>query len=227
MIVRVLFSFIAFVSFVFASPSNFAQAKKELIKIYESLGILEDFYCKAPFKINRSGKNIRLEVIPSSLYSPRKEYTNRGKINERARRIEWEHIMPAQNFGKHLVCWKKGGRKACKDDPLFQRMEADMRNIVPAIGEINGDRSNFRYMEAPRGLQYSQYGNCKVYTDFNNKRFYPANYSKGWIARVYLYMSKTYNIKLSDQERKLMEAWDKAYPMSEYEKEVIESIGDI
>ena len=135
--------------------------------------------------------------------------------------------MPAQNFGKHLVCWKKGGRKACKDDPLFQRMEADMRNIVPAIGEINGDRSNFRYMESPRGLQYSQYGNCKVYTDFNNKRFYPANYSKGWIARVYLYMSKTYNIKLSDQERKLMEAWDKAYPMSEYEKEVIESIGDI
>lgn len=102
-----------------------------------------------------------------------------------------------------------------------------MRNIVPAIGEINGDRSNFRYMEAPRGLQYSQYGNCKVYTDFNNKRFYPANYSKGWIARVYLYMSKTYNIKLSDQERKLMEAWDKTYPMSEYEKEVIESIGDI
>lgn len=31
-------------------------------------------------------------------------------------------------------------------------------------------------------------------------------------------MSKTYNVRLSDQERKLMEAWDKQYPMSEKEK---------
>ncbi|MCW1533807.1 endonuclease, partial [Campylobacter jejuni] len=52
------------------------------------------------------------------------------------------------------------------------------------------------------------------------KRFYPANYSKGWIARSYLYMSKTYNIRLSDQERKLMEAWDKQYPMDEKEKRI-------
>lgn len=31
-------------------------------------------------------------------------------------------------------------------------------------------------------------------------------------------MSKTYNVRLSDQERRLMEAWDKQYPMSEREK---------
>ncbi|EPD7116153.1 endonuclease, partial [Campylobacter jejuni] len=54
------------------------------------------------------------------------------------------------------------------------------------------------------------------------KRFYPANYSKGWIARSYLYMSKTYNIRLSDQERKLMEAWDKQYPIDEKEKRIRE-----
>lgn len=46
----------------------------------------------------------------------------------------------------------------------------------------------------------------------------PINYSKGYIARSYLYMSKTYNIRLSDQERKLMESWDKQYPMSEKER---------
>ncbi|ELZ2117535.1 endonuclease, partial [Campylobacter jejuni] len=99
-------------------------------------------------------------------------------------------------------------------------MEADKQNLVPAIGEINGDRSNFRYAEAPTNLKYTQYGNCKVYTDFKAKRFYPANYSKGWITRSYLYMSKTYNIRLSDQERKLMEAWDKQYPMDEKEKRI-------
>ena len=130
--------------------------------------------------------------------------------------------MPAENFGKHLACWhdksKGGGRKACRDDEMFKRMEADIYNLVPAIGEINADRSNFRYAEAPRDLVYNQYGNCKVYTDFTAKRFYPAHYSKGLIARTYLYMSEKYKIQLSKQERQLMESWDKMYPPNEYEK---------
>ncbi|EAC1766415.1 endonuclease [Campylobacter coli] len=183
------------------NAKSFEESKKELVKFYNDLGssYWYDFYCQAPFKVNK-----------------------KGKINQRIKRIEWEHIMPAQNFGKHLPCWKEGGRKACKNDPLFTKMEADKQNLVPAIGEINGDRSNFRYAEAPTNLKYTQYGNCKVYTDFKAKRFYPANYSKGWIARSYLYMSKTYNIRLSDQERKLMEAWDKQYPIDEKEKRIRE-----
>ncbi|EHF1836489.1 endonuclease [Campylobacter coli] len=181
------------------NAKSFEESKKELVKFYNDLGssYWYDFYCQAPFKVNK-----------------------KGKINQRIKRIEWEHIMPAQNFGKHLPCWKEGGRKACKNDPTFAKMEADKQNLVPAIGEINGDRSNFRYAEAPTNLKYTQYGNCKVYTDFKAKRFYPANYSKGWIARSYLYMSKTYNIRLSDQERKLMEAWDKQYPIDEKEKRI-------
>ncbi|EAM0603361.1 deoxyribonuclease [Campylobacter coli] len=181
------------------NAKSFEESKKELVKFYNDLGssYWYDFYCQAPFKVNK-----------------------KGKINQRIKRIEWEHIMPAQNFGKHLPCWKEGGRKACKNDPTFAKMEADKQNLVPAIGEINGDRSNFRYAEAPTNLKYTQYGNCKVYTDFKAKRFYPANYSKGWITRSYLYMSKTYNIRLSDQERKLMEAWDKQYPMDEKEKRI-------
>ncbi|EKS2650716.1 endonuclease [Campylobacter coli] len=183
------------------NAKSFEESKKELVKFYNDLGssYWYDFYCQAPFKVNK-----------------------KGKINQRIKRIEWEHIMPAQNFGKHLPCWKEGGRKACKNDPTFAKMEADKQNLVPAIGDINGDRSNFRYAEAPTNLKYTQYGNCKVYTDFKAKRFYPANYSKGWIARSYLYMSKTYNIRLSDQERKLMEAWDKQYPIDEKEKRIRE-----
>lgn len=52
--------------------------------------------------------------------------------------------MPAQNFGKHLPCWKEGHRKAYKKDPLFTKMEADKQNLVTAIGEINGNRSNYK-----------------------------------------------------------------------------------
>ncbi|EOH9591149.1 TPA: endonuclease [Campylobacter jejuni] len=215
---------ILLLSFTLLFADSFNESKKELARLYDSLGsdYQYDFYCNAPFKINKKGKYIKFEVLPSNQYSPRNEYTKKGKINQRAKRIEWEHIMPAYNFGRHLPCWKKGGRKACQNDPVFQKMEADKQNLVPAIGETNGDRSNFRYAQAPLNLEYNQYGNCKVYTDFKAKRFYPADYSKGWIARSYLYMSKTYNIKLSDQERKLMEAWDKQYPMSEKEKRIRE-----
>ncbi|MCV3397851.1 endonuclease [Campylobacter lari] len=219
-----LLSILLFSSLSLLASDNFNESKKELVELYESLGSTYqyDFYCNAPFKANKKGKYTKFEVVKSDLYTPRNEYTKKGKINQRAKRIEWEHIMPAQNFGKHLPCWREGGRKACQKDPLFTKMEADKQNLVPAIGEVNGDRSNFRYAEAPLNLEYTQYGNCKVYTDFKAKRFYPANYSKGWIARSYLYMSKTYNIRLSDQERKLMESWDKQYPMSEKEKRIRE-----
>ena len=74
-------------------------------------------------------------------------------------------------------------------------MEGDLQNLAPAIGEINGDRSNYRYAEAPKDMQFKQYGGCKVFTYFKGKRFYPANYSKGWIARSFLYMSETYKIR--------------------------------
>ncbi|HEC1792039.1 TPA: endonuclease [Campylobacter lari] len=219
-----LLSILLFSSLSLLASDNFNESKKELVKLYESLGSTYqyDFYCNAPFKSNKKGKYTKFEVVKSDLYTPRNEYTKKGKINQRAKRIEWEHIVSAQNFGKHLPCWREGGRKACQKDPLFTKMEADKQNLVPAIGEVNGDRSNFRYAEAPLNLEYTQYGNCKVYTDFKVKRFYPANYSKGYIARSYLYMSKTYNIRLSDQERKLMESWDKQYPMSEKEKRIRE-----
>ena len=63
------------------------------------------------------------------------------------------------------------------------------------------------------------YGECKFEVDFDAKRAYVKDDIKGDIARAYLYMSKTYNIYLSDQERKLMEAWDRQDPISEWEIE--------
>lgn len=210
-VLLVLFALLLFKSM--QPMQTFHETKGILTTIWHYNNFTTEFYCKAPFRITENG----IKLIESSNYTPRRPLTKKQTINERTRIIEFEHIMPAHNFGQHLSCWQKGGRKACKNDKTFSRMEADPHNLVPAIGEINGDRSNFRYAEAPKNIVYGQYGNCKVYTDFKAKRFYPANYSKGLIARTYLYMSKTYNIRLSEQERKLMEAWDKMYPKDEYE----------
>ena len=210
---KIFLSLAFFASFIFAD--SFAESKRILTKFYaENPQFMQDFYCNAPFRIVKN----KLEIIPSEAYSPRNPKTKKGQINQRARFIEWEHIMPAHNFGKHLLCWRQGGRKACQKDKIFQKMEADLQNLAPAIGEINEDRNNYRYAQSPKYTRFGQYGKCKVFTDFKGKRFYPADYSKGWIARSYLYMSKTYNIRLSSQEKKLMESWSKKYPMNEREK---------
>ena len=98
-------------------------------------------------------------------------------------------------------------------------------NLVPAIGELNANRSNFRYgADKPK---VGMYGECKFEVDFDVKRAYVKDDIKGDIARAYLYMSKTYNINLSDQERKMMEAWDKQDPIDEWEIEKNKRINKI
>ena len=206
---------ILLITFVFTTTifaESFNQSKKLLKEIYKDHQTT--FYCGC--KYNPLDKDNMIDRN-SCGYVPRNELTKKGKENERANRIEWEHIMPAENFGKHLPCWQNGGRKACSKDPVFNKMEADMHNLVPAIGEVNGDRSNFRFgADLPKK---GMYGNCEFEINFKDKRAYPKKEIRGDIARIYLYMSDRYNINLSDQERKMMEVWDKQDPIDEWEIE--------
>ena len=164
-------------------------------------------------------------------YVPRNERTKKGKVNERARRIEWEHLIPAENFGRQFSCWRDGdskctntkgkafkGRKCCeKVNKQYKIMQADMHNLFPAVGELNADRSNFRFdfELASKG----QYGECKFNVDFKARRTKVREEIRGVIARDYLYFNKQYNMKLSKQELKKYEAWNKQYPADEWEIE--------
>ena len=124
--------------------------------------------------------------------------------------------MPVENFGKHLPCWKEGGRKACKNDESFNEMESDMHNLVPTIGELNADRANYRF--AADKPKVGQYGKCEFEVDFESKRAYVRDEIKGDIARIYFYMSDKYNVNLSSQELKMFEVWNKLDPVDEWEK---------
>jgi len=198
------------------NATSFSKSKKILLKkVYFDNQI--SFYCSNPYEIKQiKGKEKTLIIQDSKYYSPRNEYYKSGKPNTRAQRIEWEHVMPAHNFGKHLQCWQDGGRKNCRKDNTFKTMEADMHNLVPAIGEVNGDRSNYRYgADIPK---VGQYGNCQFQVVFKAKRVYPKEDIRGDIARIYFYMSDKYNINLSNQERRMMEVWDRIDPVSEWER---------
>ena len=211
---------------------SFSKAKKTLYKkVYYDHEVT--FYCNVPYEMKVVKGKEKLIIDPDQ------GGFHYRKNKKRASRVETEHIMPAEQFGGGMACWYKGdskcvnskgksykGRRCCtKVSSKYRIIQADMHNLVPAIGEVNGDRSNFRYMDTNAALT-GQYGKCPIKTDFKARKTYPADYTKGFIGRDYLYMSKTYGVKLSKQERKMMEVWAK-YPESDWEKIRAKRIDDL
>lgn len=140
------------------------------------------------------------------------------KNKNRAERIEWEHIVPAWHFGHQLQCWQKGGRMACRQtNAKFKKMEADMHNLVPAIGEINGDRNNFKYgmIEGEKRV----YGKVNMEISFGDKKAEPRDNVFGDIARTYFYMRDEYGLKISNAQEKMFIAWNNLDPVSPWEQE--------
>lgn len=183
------------------APRTFQEAKKIAREIYTDEG--RTFYCGCRYQGNRVD-------LDSCGYVPRKNA-------QRAARIEWEHVVPAWVIGHQRQCWKNGGRDNCtRNDPVFARAEADLHNLVPAIGEVNGDRSNFPLTMLD--AQPSQYGRCAMVVDFKARKAMPPEHSRGAVARTYLYMHERYGLRLSDQDRQLYEAWHRMYAVGAAER---------
>ncbi|WP_348703119.1 endonuclease [uncultured Neptuniibacter sp.] len=156
--------------------------------------------------------------LKSCGYKPRKNAN-------RASRIEWEHVMPAWAFGHQMQCWQQGGRKACGKIPQFKKMESDMHNLVPAIGEVNGDRSNYSFTQLAGEPRV--YGACDMEVDFKARKVEPTDAVRGDIARTYFYMRDRYGLNLSKQQTQLLNAWNKLDPVDAWEIERNRSIKEI
>ncbi|WP_110687004.1 endonuclease [Salinicola aestuarinus] len=188
-----------------APPSSFSAAKR----IAESEVYYDQdqtFYCGCDFDFD-AGPD-----LASCGYEIRKQ-------PKRAARIEWEHVMPAYDFGRQRQCWQDGGRRNCRaNDPVFRKAEADLMNLVPSVGEVNGDRSNMRYGMIAGGDAY-QYGHCQAKVSFPERTFEPPADVRGDVARTYWYMRDTYGIQISRQQQQLFNAWANADPVSDWERE--------
>lgn len=185
--------------------NNFSQAKAAAAKINQDAP--GDFYCGC--KIDWQGKK-GIPDLNSCGYQVRKSAL-------RAERIEWEHVVPAWQFGHQRQCWQNGGRKNCTQDEGYRQMETDLHNLQPAVGEVNGDRNNFMYNQWNGGE--GQYGQCAMKVDFKGKRAEPPARARGAIARTYFYMRDRYELRLSSQQTQLFTAWDRQYPVTSWECE--------
>ncbi|WP_333607563.1 endonuclease [Arsukibacterium sp.] len=139
-----------------AAPANFEQAKRLSQRIHAPDA--RSFYCDCAI---RWQGNKGIPDLQACGYQVRKN-------GPRANRIEWEHVMPAHHFGHQRQCWQQGGRKNCgRTDAVFRRMEADLYNLVPTVGEVNGDRSNYRFGMLPSSA--AQHGSCPVGLILNSR----------------------------------------------------------
>ena len=196
------------------TAGSFETAKRWLYeKVYAGHPLT--FYCGCKYDL----KTLQIDLASCGV-KPRKNA-------ERAGRVEAEHVMPAEEFGNFRQCWREpekvcgekiSGRKCCEEkDPLFETAHNDLHNLFPAVGEVNGDRSNFRW-----GMiegEAREYGACTIEVDESIRRAEPPDTVKGDIARVYFYMEQTYGFKISDQQRQLFTAWAKEDPPDEWETE--------
>ncbi len=172
-------------------------------------------YCGAAFD---ASKNV---TLPSGFMTP--------KYAGRSARIEWEHVVPAENFGRTFAEWRegdpqcvsqgkpfKGRRCAEKVNMEYRYMQADMYNLYPAIGSVNALRSNMNFAMLGAGVP-SAFGTCEM--KISGNRVEPPARARGQIARTYKYMADAYapRNRTSRQQSQLMDAWDREYPVDVWE----------
>ena len=187
--------------------NSYSQTKTAGVKV--NADVPGDFYCGC--KINWQGKKGVVD-LESCGYKVRKN-------ENRASRIEWEHVVPAWQFGHQRQCWQDGGRKNCAaSDPVFRMAEGDLVNLVPAVGEVNGDRSNYPFSAWSRQPE-PVYGQCRTVVDFGMKRVQPREEVRGRVARIQFYMHERYGLRMSAQDRQLFCAWSREYPVDGWETE--------
>jgi deoxyribonuclease-1 len=208
---------------------SFGEAKRLLHRIYDVHRI--DLYCGCAF--SNVGGSYRVDLT-SCGYSVARDET-------RAERIEWEHAVAAATFGRTFHEWTEGdprcvdgkgrrfsGRKCAAKSREFARMEADLHNLFPVVGEVNGLRSDFPMGTAdsaparPQGKEASgvyTFGRCQ--SAIVRGVFQPRPEIRGDVARASLYMERTYpeHVRFDAEHRALFERWSAEDPPDAWEKE--------
>ena len=198
----------------------FDEAKRELGRIYEAAHQHVDLYCGCSFLV-QPGRGMRVDLAGCGYVAPRD--------HARAERIEWEHAVPASAFGHTFAEWRDGdpkcvdgrgkrykGRKCARvASAEFARIEADLHNLFPVVGEVNGLRNDLpmgvldgRVVHAGAAGPF-HFGACQSAIEAGV--FLPRREVRGDLARAYKYMDLSYPERhlVDDAHRAVFDAWDK------------------
>lgn len=208
---------------------DFDEAKKELTKLYTESDAKIDLYCGCSF-MPVPGHGFKVDLA-SCGYAVVHDA-------ERAGRIEWEHAVAAAHFGHTFAEWRDGspacvekgkpykGRKCARvASPEFARMEADMHNLFPVVGEVNALRGDLPMgvMDPPErgrhvGAETVRFGKCG--STIESGVFMPRREARGDLARAAKYMDLAYPDRhlLDDAHRAVFDRWDAEDPPDAWER---------
>ena len=212
------------------SQSFYAVKQIMLDKIYYDH--LQTLYCNAEFDKFKHIKKPQSFKLPNIRKVDFKVYDiSSEELKRKSERMEWEHIVPAENFGRTFTEWSKGhkncvsnkgkhfkGRScAVQENEDFRYMYTDMYNLYPAIGAVNYLRANFNFTQFnQRDNVKNLFGSCRLKISHNKVE--PDDSVKGLIARTYFYMEQTYpRYKIGEPMRGILKMWDKKYPVTDWE----------
>jgi deoxyribonuclease-1 len=204
---------------------SFGKAKRYLLKMHLTTDQLTTFYCGSLFNGKKQVSHSQSGYKPATT------------DKDREARIEWEHVVPAYAFGITFPYWVEHGEKPHRDcidkkgkpipnrkcteknSKLFRYMQADLHNLRPAIGSVNGLRSNYSF-----GMisgEKREFGKCDMEIDSDRKRAEPPEGVRGDIGRTYLYMAAAYpDVQfLTASGQQLMEKWSASDPVDSWECE--------
>lgn len=201
---------------------SFSHAKKMLMAIYADHPAT--IYSNCQFDEHKHVQYEHCDYVPI-------------RDNDRANRIEWEHVVPASLFGQNFYEWKvghpmcvdrrgkrfKGRHCAAKMNVDYRHVEADMYNLYPEIGELNERRGNLPITQVRVGVMVDAL-DIRLAAD----GFQPAARIRGDLARTYLYMDEAYPelAILSRDERRVFAAWSEHDPVDAWECERARRIAD-
>ena len=196
--------------------SSFSKAKSKLYKnVYSNSGTT--FYAGCSW----SKKKVDLESCHLQNSFPTSQ-------NKRSKRIEAEHIIPSSWMykvnGKTRNCVNEAKRldenirKYCQqNDQSFRDAHNDLVNLRPAVGAINGYRSNKPFGETISGKKQTTYRTPFSTTIITSRLIIPDPKIRGDIARIAFHMKRVHGVTYSKRQQSLFEKWDKEDPISQEE----------
>lgn len=137
---------------------------------------------------------------------------------KRAERVEIEHMVPAQKFTKAFGC---ESRTECRKDSNYAKVEAELYNLWPAVGSVNGARGSKAYRDFPEEPNKEKYSfeGCPIIIRSEPQGVEPSRDAKGIVARASLFMHSKHEIPFTHQEMEMYHSWDSAYPPLSWEHE--------
>jgi deoxyribonuclease-1 len=130
--------------------------------------------------------------------------------------LDVEHVYPASWMGAHLGC---GNRTQCRKHSThgtrFNRMEADLHNLFPAMAGLNRTRSNNTFGLIAGEERFLL--QCDFESDSASDVTEPRPGARGDIARAFFYMHQEYDLPIDADLLPLLQQWNNDDPPSTYE----------